>query len=56
MKTIFMQRSFHYRPLPGVIIVYEGGRRYARVPEAAVKAILKDGAGEIVRRNDQSES
>lgn len=47
-----MQRSFDYRPRPGVILAYEGGRRYARVPEAAVRAILREGAGEIVKADD----
>lgn len=54
MKTIWMKRSFDYRPKRGVIIVYEGSQRYERVPEAAVRAILREGAGEIVRDDDQS--
>lgn len=53
MKTMFMKRSFDYRPKPGVIFAYEGGQRYERVPEAAVQAILRAGAGEIVRGDDQ---
>lgn len=51
---MFMKRSFDYRPKSGVIIAYEGGHRYSRVPEAAVRAILRDGAGEIVKPDDQS--
>lgn len=47
MKTVVMIRTFDYRPKAGVIIAYSGGRRYERVPEAAVRAIVKAGAGEI---------
>lgn len=53
MKTIAMKRGFDYRPRAGVIVAYEGGQRYERVPEAAVRAILLDGSGEIVRGDDQ---
>ena len=49
MKTVVMNRTFEYRPLNGVIIVYEGGNRYKRVPEYAVREILKAEAGSIVR-------
>lgn len=49
MKTILMKRSFDYRAKPGVIIAYKAGQQYERVPEAAVRAILRDGAGEIVK-------
>lgn len=50
MKTIVMTRSFDYKPRAGVIIAYCAGQRYERVPEAAVRAILKAGAGDIVQR------
>jgi len=53
VKTVRMKRSLDYRPRPGVIIAYESGRKYERVPEAAVRAILRDGAGEIVKSDDQ---
>jgi (2Fe-2S) ferredoxin len=49
MKTVHMNRTFEYRPRRSVIVVYEGGRRYERVPEAAVRAIVEDSAGEIVK-------
>jgi hypothetical protein len=48
MKTIVMSRTFDYRPRSGVIIVYRGGVRYPRVPEAAVRAILDAGAGNVL--------
>jgi acyl CoA:acetate/3-ketoacid CoA transferase alpha subunit len=52
VKTMRMLRTFNYRPRDGVIIVYEGGYEYRRVPEAAVRKIIQDGAGEIVKAND----
>lgn len=54
MKTVQMYQTFDYRPRGGVIIVYEGGHRYERVPEAAVREIVRNGAGEIVKHDDQS--
>jgi hypothetical protein len=48
MKTMVMSRTFDYRPRTGVIVVYESGKRYDRVPEAAVRAIREAGAGEIM--------
>ncbi|MGY3607671.1 MULTISPECIES: (2Fe-2S) ferredoxin domain-containing protein [unclassified Bradyrhizobium] len=46
-----MSRTFDYRPRAGVIVVYAGGQRYERVPEAAVRAILEAGAGDVVPTN-----
>lgn len=51
-----MSRSFDYRPRAGLIVAYSGGRRYERVPEAAVRAILVAGAGEIVQPQPKQEA
>lgn len=52
MKTIRMLRDFNYWPWKTrhVTIAYQGDHIYQRVPEAAVRAILAAGAGEIVDR------
>lgn len=53
-----MHYTFEYRPRPSVIIVYSGGQRYDRVPEAAARAILGARAGEVVTtlRSETKES
>jgi hypothetical protein len=48
MKTVRMKRDFSYRAKRTVFVQYLGGVTYPRVPEAAVRAILNAGAGEIV--------
>ncbi|UPU01317.1 hypothetical protein J4G48_0031805 [Bradyrhizobium barranii subsp. apii] len=53
MKTILMTRTFDYRPRRAVIVVYAAGKRYERVPEAAVRAIVAAGAGEVVKKPEQ---
>lgn len=48
MKTIKMERDFSYRATSRAFVQYLGGTTYQRVPEAAVRAIVAAGAGEIV--------
>ena len=43
-----MLRDFPYRPHARVTVQYLGGVIYARVPEYAVRAILKAKAGEVI--------
>lgn len=45
MKTVLMDRDFDYHPSPQVTIWYKAGKRYERVPEAAVATIEAAGAG-----------
>lgn len=47
MKTVVMERTFDYQPHPAVIIVYQKGKKYSRVPEAAVKKIVAARAGAV---------
>ncbi|MGY3609925.1 MULTISPECIES: hypothetical protein [unclassified Bradyrhizobium] len=47
-----MSRTFDYRPRAGVIVVYEGGQRYDRVPEAAARAIVAAAAGSVLKGAD----
>lgn len=49
MKTVEMSSTFNYRPRTGIVIVYEAGKKYERVPEAAVREILNADAGMVVR-------
>jgi hypothetical protein len=44
---MLMRRDFDYRPRAGIIVAYRGGQVYRRVPEAAVRAIVSAGAGEV---------
>jgi hypothetical protein len=46
-----MSRDFTYRVSPTVHVQYLGGATYDRVPEAAVREILKANAGKIVERD-----
>ena len=55
MKTVLMTDSFDYRPRRSVIVVYVAGQRYERVPEAAVRAIVAAGAGEVVAKPERDE-
>jgi len=48
MKTVRMNRDYLYRPKRNVVVQYLGGTVYPRVPEAAVRAIVGAGAGQIV--------
>lgn len=48
MKTVRMIRDYRYRARRNVVVQYLGGAVYPRVPEAAVRAIVGAGAGEIV--------
>jgi len=50
VKTVLMSRTFDYRPRRGVIVVYAAGQRYDRVPEAAVRAIVAAGAGDVIEK------
>lgn len=43
-----MLRDFPYQAKPRVVVQYLGGVIYVRVPEFAVRAILKAKAGEVV--------
>lgn len=43
-----MITSHDFRAKAKVVIHYKAGRRYARVPEAAVRSILAARAGKIV--------
>jgi HK97 gp10 family phage protein len=45
MRTVEMLRAHDYRPKRGVIVAYEAGKTYRRVPEAAVRSIVAAGAG-----------
>lgn len=49
MKTVRMIRDYRYRPARNVAVQYRAGMVYPRVPEAAVRAIVGAGAGEIVK-------
>lgn len=51
LKIIRMSQNFDYRPSRAVTIAYEAGHVYRRVTEAAARAILKAGAGEVVDDN-----
>ena len=48
MKTVRMLRDFTYRARPRVVVQYIGGMTYMRVPEYAVREIVKAKAGEVV--------
>jgi hypothetical protein len=48
VKAVTMLRDFPYCPSLKVTIQYRGGVTYARVPEAAVRAIVGAGAGDVV--------
>lgn len=50
MKTVTMEREFVYSPFEKVHIRYLGGATYDRVPEAAVREIVKAKAGYIVKQ------
>lgn len=50
-----MNRDYSYRAKARVFIQYIGGTLYRRVPEAAVRAIVSAGAGEVVVEDDQGE-
>lgn len=52
MKTVRMIREYRYRARRNVVVQYLGGKVYPRVPEAAVRAIVGAGAGEIVGCDD----
>jgi (2Fe-2S) ferredoxin len=47
LKTVIMDKTFDYKPRSGVIIVYRGGKKYRRVPEAAVRKIVEAKAGVV---------
>jgi hypothetical protein len=47
-----MLRTFYYRASRRVTVKYLGGETYPRVPEAAVRAISKAGAGEVVTERE----
>ncbi len=53
MKIVRLDRDFTYKPKRNVHISYRGGITYHRVPEAAVRAIVAAGAGEIVEQTDE---
>lgn len=55
MKTVRMLRDFPYRPHSRVTVQYLGGVIYARVPEYAVREILKAEAGEVVKTKREAE-
>lgn len=48
MKTVLMSRDYSYRAKRHVFIQYLSGAIYHRVPEAAVRAIVQAGAGEVI--------
>lgn len=50
-----MLRDFPYRPQPRVTVQYLGGVIYARVPEYAVREILKAKAGEVIEIKHEAE-
>lgn len=50
MKTVVMSRDYSYRVKRSVFIQYLGGATYDRVPEAAARAIVGAGAGNVVTR------
>jgi hypothetical protein len=52
MKTVQMLRDFNYCPTRRIAVAYLGGVTYPRVPEAAVRAIIKAGAGEVVTERE----
>lgn len=47
MKTIRILRDFDYHATRKYLVAYKAGTTVARVPEAAVEAILAAKAGEI---------
>lgn len=48
MKTIRMLRDFDYMPTRKWLVALKAGHTVARVPEAAARAVLAAGAGELV--------
>lgn len=48
MQTVAVSRDFSYRAKRHVFVQYLGGVTYPRVPEAAARAIVEAGAGNIV--------
>lgn len=54
MKTVAVSRDFPYRAKRHVVVQYLAGMTYARVPEAAVRAIVSAGAGEIVTEKQEA--
>jgi hypothetical protein len=48
MKTVRMLRDFDYVPTRKWLLALQAGYVLGRVPEAAVKAIVAAGAGELV--------
>jgi len=48
MKTVTMARDFPHRVKRTVTVMYLGGETYLRVPEMAVREIVKANAGSIV--------
>lgn len=55
MKTVRMIKDYSYRATPRVFVQYLGETTYQRVPEAAVRAIVAAGAGEIVNPAELTE-
>jgi hypothetical protein len=51
-----MLRDFAYQARPRVTVQYIGGIVYARVPEFAVRAILKAKAGVVIEPSTEHES
>lgn len=52
MKTVDVTKDHSYRPSLRVVVQYQAGHTYRRVPEAAVRSILAAGAGVIVDQVD----
>jgi hypothetical protein len=48
MKTIRMLRDYDYQPTRKWMVALKAGHVVGRAPEAAVKAVVAAGAGEVV--------
>jgi len=48
MKTLRMLRDFDYAPTRKWMVALKAGHTVARAPEAAVRAVIAAGAGELV--------
>ena len=53
MKTVEITRDHSYRAKARVVVQYQAGHTYRRVPEAAVRSILAAGAGVIVDQDER---
>jgi hypothetical protein len=53
MKTVFMLRTYDYRPHPARAVRFLEGVTYSHVLEAAAREIEREGAGRIVYAHEE---